>query len=494
VIIASDTVNTLRGTGSVDTMWNRREQHQAYRFLIRRIVSAMLSGEPETNELPMRRFTIALAAGLALAVLLVAGVTVYGLIFPGGGRPAENTIIVERETGAKYVYLRGQLHPVLNWTSARLIIGQATPPIRPMSQASLRDVPRGRPVGIPSAPDALPDKGSLVGPPWSVCTAPRSPSSVALAAHVVVGGAPAGGVPLAADEGVLVADPSGQRFLVWHDRRLRVRDNAVVAALGWASIRPAPVALPFLDALPAGPDLAPLSIPGTGASGTPLGGSSTTVGDLFQSADQYYVMLRAGLAPVGELSVKLLAAGGARVQTATAAEVGRALVNTAVEPPGLPARIPTVHGVPDRFAMACAVYAGSDDADLGVTVESYAAVADDMTLTTAPAPAAAGTGGVPVADRVAVPGGRGALVVALTTPGSSAFGSVFLVTDQGIKYPLPRTNLATVQASLGYGDVRPVPVPASILALVPTGAALDPAAAALFEPPSTVAPSPGPTP
>src|SRR5690349_5798461 len=96
VIVASGTVNTLRGTGSVDTMWNRREQHQAYRFLIRRIVSAMLSGEPETNELPMRRFTVALAAGLALAVLLVAGVTVYGLIFPGGGKPAENTIIVER--------------------------------------------------------------------------------------------------------------------------------------------------------------------------------------------------------------------------------------------------------------------------------------------------------------------------------------------------------------------------------------------------------------
>jgi hypothetical protein len=66
------------------------------------------------------------------------------------------------------------------------------------------------------------------------------------------------------------------------------------------------------------------------------------------------------------------------------------------------------------------------------------------------------------------------------------------VTDQGIKYPLPRNGLATVQASLGYGDVRPVPVPASILALVPTGVALDPTAAALFEPPSTVAPSPSP--
>jgi type VII secretion protein EccB len=474
-------------------MWNRREQHQAYRFLTRRIVSAMLSGEPETNELPMRRFTVALLAGVAIAVLVVAGVTIYGLIFPGGGRPAENTIIVERESGAKYVYLQGQLHPVLNWTSARLILGQATPTVRTMSQASLRDVPRGRPVGIASAPDALPDEGSLVGLPWSVCTAPRSPSSVAMAAHVMVGGVPAGGVPLAADEGVLVADPSGQRFLVWHDHRLRVRDNAVVAALGWASIQAAPVALPFLDALPAAPDLAPLAITGAGTpAGRSIGGAATTVGQLFQAADQHYVMLRTGLAPIGALSARLLVAGGAHVTDATVFDVGRALVNTAVEPPGLPAQIPSVRGAPDRFAMACAVYTGSGELDRPVTVESYAAVPGDMTLATAPAPAAAGTGGVPVADRVAVPGGRGALVAILTSPGSNAFGSVFLVTDQGIKYPLPRSGLATVQAALGFGDVRPVAVPASILALVPTGAALDPQVAALFEPPATVAPSASP--
>src|SRR5262249_38381227 len=162
-----------------------------------------------------------------------------------GARPAEKTIIVDRDSGARYVYLQGQLHPVLNWTSARLILGEATPAVQTMSTASLRDVPRGRPVGIDGAPDALPDKGSLVGLPWSVGTAPRSTTSVALAGPVLVGGEPAGGAPLADGEGVLVTDPTGQRFLVWHDHRLKVRDNAVIAALGWAGIRPAPVALPF---------------------------------------------------------------------------------------------------------------------------------------------------------------------------------------------------------------------------------------------------------
>jgi type VII secretion protein EccB len=471
-------------------MWNRREQHQAYRFLTRRIVSAMLSGEPETNELPMRRFTIALVASVAVAVLVAAGVGVYGLLFPGGARPTENTIIVERESGAKYVYLQGQLHPVLNWASARLIIAKPDPPIRTMAAASLRDIPRGRPVGIVSAPDALPDKGSLVGLPWSVCTAPRSASSVAVAAHVLAGGVPAGGVALGDDEGVLVADPDARRFLVWHDHRLLVPDNAVLAALGWTNVRPAPVAVPFLDALPPGPDLAPLALVGAGNRADPtVSGAPTTIGQLFRAGGHYYVMAGNGLAPVGDLTVRLLVAGGAQVTDTTTGEVGRVLITGTVEPPGLPQQIPSVHGVPDRFAMACAVYRGSTELDRPITVQSFAKVPDDMTLTGPVATPVGGTGGVPVADRVAVPGGRGALVAALTSPGSTAPGTEFLVTDQGIKYQLPRTNLATVQASLGYGDVRPVAVPASILALIPTGPALDPSAAALFEPPPTVEPS-----
>jgi type VII secretion protein EccB len=488
--MASGTVNTIRGTGTVDTMWNRREQHQAYRFLTRRIVSAMLSGEPETNELPLRRFTIALIGGVAVAVLVVVGVGVYGLLFPGGARPTENTIIVERESGAKYVYLQGQLHPVLNWASARLIIGKADPPTRTMSAASLRDVPRGRPVGIASAPDALPDKGSLVGLPWSVCSAPRSPSSVAVAAHVLAGTVPAGGVTLGEDEGVLASDPDGLRFLIWRDHRLLVPNNAVLAALGWTGIRPAPVALPFLDALPPGPDLAPLALVGAGGRATAtVSGASTTIGQLFRAGGQYYVMTGNGLAPVGDLTVRLLIAAGAPTTDTTTGEVGRVLTTGPVEPPGLPQQIPTVHGTPDRFAMACAVYRGSTALDRPVTVQSFAKVPDEMTLTGPVVTPVDGTGGVPVADRVAVPGGRGALVAALTSPGSTAPGSEFLVTDQGIKYQLPRTNLANVATSLGYGDVKPLAVPASILALIPTGPALDPQAAALFEPPPTAGPS-----
>src|SRR5688572_5568267 len=92
-------VSTRPGVG----MRSRREQVQAYRFLTRRIGSALLSGEPETTELPLRRFAYALFGGLVVGAVLVAGFGIYGLLVPGGRRPVEGAVIIERESGAKFL-------------------------------------------------------------------------------------------------------------------------------------------------------------------------------------------------------------------------------------------------------------------------------------------------------------------------------------------------------------------------------------------------------
>jgi type VII secretion protein EccB len=474
--------------------WSRREQHQAYQFLNRRIVAAILSGEPETTELPMRRFGITLTASVASAVLVIAGFLVYGLLVPGGRLPAQNAIILERETGARYIYRQGELHPVLNFTSARLILAQADPPVQSLSRNALRDIPRGLPVGIPGVPDTLPDKGALIGLPWSVCTAPRSPASVVLATQVLAGTIPPGGVELAVDEGVLVsAGASTDRYLVWHNHRLRVKDNAVIAALGWTGVNPAPVTPAFLDALPAGPDLTPLVVPGAGApSPVVIGGAATTVGQVFRAQGEYYVALANGLAHVGQLTAQLWAAAGQPITDISAQEVGQALVDAKIEPIGLPTQVPVAHGIDDRFAMACAVYRGTGGLDQPVTVQSYSRVDDAMTLSDA-TNALPSTDGSPVADRVALPGGRGELAATLLPSGATATGNVYLVTDQGVKYPLPRDNLSAVLTSLGFPGVPPVSVPSSILALIPTGPALDPSAATLFVAPDTVHATPSPS-
>jgi len=90
-----------------------------------------------------------------------------------------------------------------------------------------------------------------------------------------------------------------------------------------------------------------------------------------------------------------------------------------------------------------------------------------------------------------VPGGHGALVRLLPPPGVTAATTVHLVTDQGIKYPLTPSQSQGgqggqggqdegAQAFLGYGGVTPTPIDPNLLALLPTGPLLDPAAALKF--------------
>jgi type VII secretion protein EccB len=471
-------------------MRTRREQVQAHRFVTRRIVSALLLGEPETTELPMRRLALAVFGSAMIGAIVFAAIGVYGLLRPGGDRPVENALIIERESGAKFLYLRGTLHPVLNYTSALLILAQPKPTVRTMSQQSLKDTPRGRPVGIPDAPDTLPGRNAVLGLPWSVCSARRSPSTVTLATHVFAGRAPAGGSPLADREGLLVSVGSGDSrrlFLLWRDQRLRLRTNGILTALGWAGVDPVPVSEAFLNAVPAGPDLSPGSPEGAGEPGLLVANNKQTIiGQMFRAGTQHYVMLRDGLAPVGEVMARLRLANNRSLFRLSAEDAGRVLGTGRFEPEGFPQDLPELRAAPTESGMTCAVYRGGDGR---VVVETFAEPGAELTLDGGAAAAPRqGADGVTTADRVTLPGGHVALVIAVPAPGSSARGSLYLVTDQGIKHQLPTDQADKVQASLGYGGVPPVAVPASILALVPTGPALDPDAAVLLATPATVGP------
>jgi len=50
----------------------RREQVRAYRFVNRRMVSALLTGDPENQDLPMRRLGMAIFGSAMLAVIIFA--------------------------------------------------------------------------------------------------------------------------------------------------------------------------------------------------------------------------------------------------------------------------------------------------------------------------------------------------------------------------------------------------------------------------------------
>ncbi|MEV4513979.1 type VII secretion protein EccB [Dactylosporangium sp. NPDC049525] len=465
----------------------RYEQVRAYRFVTRRIVSAMLSGEPESNELPVRRLGMSLFGSLLVGMIVLAVVGVYGFINPSGGKPAENDIVIERESGARFVFIEGRLHPVLNFTSARLIVGSPSPKVRTMSHKSLVNLPVGPPVGIRDAPDPPPPKNALLGLPWNVCGV-RVTGAGAAATQLVIGRTPSGGVPLG-EEALLVSTSTGNDlplFLLWHDHRLRISDRTTLTALELASITPTQIDRALLDAVTAGPDLTALKLPGAGQpSPKKIAGVNPEIGAVYRSGQQFYVVTRNGLNAIGAVSAALLTASKPAVEI-SATQAGQVLDNTAVEPEGFPKAKPPVRsgGTDTTF---CAQFGASGPGGQQVPALSlYPPGSEQLTLDPDRVPVGGGT----TADQVTLAEGHGALAQALPGADSQATGTVYLITDQGIRYPLQDTDEVKAQAALGYEGVTPVGVPSSLLSLVPSGPTLDPEVARKFV---TQAPAAAPT-
>lgn len=482
-------------------MASRRDQFQAHRFLARRHAAALLSSDSDHAEGPLRRLTATTTASVMVAALAVAAVAVYGLLRPSG--PASwkdgRSLVVERDTGTRYVYLSGTLHPVLNYASARLILrGGGTPVL--VSSGDLAHTRHGAPVGIAGAPDSLPTAGTLLGRPWTVCSDPATDASGT--AHPLVrvsGGATPAGTAVPAASGLLAQSADGTAYLVWNGARLRVAGDYVLNALNYANARPLAVGDGWLDALPQGPDLGPPAVPGIGGAGPVVAGAASTVGQLFQvSGGGAYVAYPDGLAPVSALQAALLAAdpalsaayagGQVRALPLTAADAATAArsATTPARTAGLPSRAPTLL---DTTAADLAVCASFTDA--------AGTAAPTVRTTTATPGTVSGTGsgpvdafGGPVADSVDIPPGRGALVRALPGPGVTT-GTLYLVTDLGLKFPLD----SGAQSDLGLKSARPVVLPAAVVQLFRTGPTLSEAAAARTAPilPSTPSPAASPT-
>ena len=465
---------------------NRRGQAQAYAFVSRRQSAALMMDDPDSPDSPMRKLAVATFCSVMVAVLAVAAAGVYGLLRPGGNTSwrSGQSLIVEKDTGTRYVYTHGVLHPVLNYASARLILGQAALSIVSVSAASLRAAQRGLPVGIAGAPDELPAPGTVSTGPWSVCSLPGSSASGAAIPYVrLTVGPGAAGSRLPADRALLVSALDGTPYLIWENHRLRVPGGvAALTALGYAAASPLPVGDAWLSALPQGPDLAAPPVTGPGRPGAAVAGRPALVGQVYATGSgesgQYYVELADGLAPVTQAQADLLlsqpslrslyparqpAAIGVTAVAAAAARSAASLVS-----PGLPASPPPLADGRNGQQEACLSYvAGSFAPELWTTG------LPDGGAASSPAGTVADTSGTAVADQVAVPPGGGAIVQAMAAPGASG-GTLYLVTDQGVKYPLPDASVLT---ALGLSGVVPERLPSALLGLVPTGPTLNPQAA-----------------
>ena len=95
------------------------------------------------------------------------------------GKRGGDSLLVDRTTNQLYVVMpgNGQLRPVYNLTSARLVLGNPGTPVAVKSD-ELNRMPKGQPIGIPGAPYATPVAGAAEST-WTLCDTVTKPESVA---------------------------------------------------------------------------------------------------------------------------------------------------------------------------------------------------------------------------------------------------------------------------------------------------------------------------
>ncbi|MBB5152474.1 type VII secretion protein EccB [Saccharopolyspora phatthalungensis] len=456
-------------------MHSRSDQVQAHSFMTARLVAALVRAEPDMATPPLRRTPVGMVIGFMLAVLIVAGFAVVSMIWPGGATQwtQPGTLVVEKETGTRYVLANGVLHPVYNLASARLLLG-AKMTVASTPQASLAGVPRGTPIGIIGAPDSLPDPQSAGGS-WLVCAGSTMDQSGSTRPVLSLGiGSPADAPPIPDDRAVLVRVADGTDYLAWHGRRLKVTAPWVGRALGYSDNAAIRVRDAWVNALPAGPDLGALQVPGQGQPGPVLDGDPSSVGQVFVVdgvgvQDRYFVLTRDGLLPVTKTGAAMAlgnpataaAYGGGKVtaKKLTSAALASATVlpagDTMAEWPPAPPDLMT-----DRKPCVRAVTSGHDIS------QSLVAMPKSWHAAPVDGPGLART--ALTADRIAVQPGSGMLVRTMPAPGTDGAG-LYLIAEPGAKFPVADEKSAE---ALGYSASSAIGVPASLLDLLPTGPVL----------------------
>lgn len=467
-------------------MPSRRDQVQSYQFFVQRMTSALVARDPDPAVAPFRRLGGAGLGGIMIAVLCLAAVGVYGLIRPGGATSWKDgdAVIVEKETGTRYIFRDGQLHPVINYASALLALGSSARTLQ-VSRNSLTGTPRGTRIGIADAPDALPDAKRMLGGPWTLCSQPARDTAGGLVATTVltVGRTPSGGRD-PGDSALLARDADTDRlYLIWQDHRYEITNEKIVLEGLTMSAEPVVTAGgAWLNALPAGEPIGTRGVNGRGDSSTAVPGA--VVGQVYvvqgeSGTRQYYLARATTLVPLTELQAGVLLADPAtraayqgespRAQSLDAGAAATARKSQAPEDGRYraPAQRPDIARLTGDRPAVCATYEPGRD-EPQVVLDAQVQQVKEPVRT-----AGRTSDGVPLADRVVLEPGYGVLVSAMPSPEAPA-GTLNLVTDLGYRYPLSSED---VPAMLGYGGITPVRLPASLVVRLPSGPALDPAMA-----------------
>jgi type VII secretion protein EccB len=489
-----------------------RDQADAYRFGVRRLEAALVRGDPVPLNEHIRTQRRSALAGVALGMLSLCAAVLIARFGSSPAGPADPTapagaqeaaadwrgrsVVAAPGSADLFAVVGGpeRLVPVADLSAARLVLAAsgrtdaATATPVAVAATALQTASVSPTVAVAGA-DGAPPGGTVAGT-WALCD--EVDGDGVLTGTTVVGGA-APLPPAAPEDGVLVADPDENTWLVTGGRRHRVDtgDGALLAAYGLARVVPRAVDPDLLALLPQGPRLATPDVPDRGDPAP--AGLPGRIGDVLVSRPAgggagYFVVLSRGLQPVPDVVADLLrVASGAR----TAREVDPAVVAGARIRHDL-----DVSGWPDPGARlqdpaAAPVLCWTWTATGGPSGQVWTGPALPPG-SSAPATLAGTDGPGPALDRAAVgPGGAVRAVAAEDTPAEPAprtagtpdravtghnlraavapASDLRLVAPGGTSHPVADDATATALGIIA----DPAPAPAQLLDLLPAGPPLD---------------------
>jgi type VII secretion protein EccB len=425
---------------------SKRDLVEAYSYNRRRLVTAFLSGAPGGREVEPSRQGKAIFAGVVLAALVVGAGAMAGEIEPTVKDGwDDNSLVIAKKSGARYVALDKVLYPVANTTSARLLAdpGEFKVVFAPEDRISDRRLAEDT-IGIAEAPDSVPRPDDLISSGWVSCADRAGGTSMRISETPTA-------APVA-NQAVVARTAAGDSWVVAGEHAYKVdkKDVApVLRQLELAAVTPFVVPATWIAQFPDGGALTPLRL---GSAGGPSAVPGVAAGDVVvaqtATGPSRYVALPTGVAPLTAVQFQMYKLGAGNVR------------EVPVQPTDL-AKVPNVKGlfpatidwpadVPAAFGAKAACAVIHADGRSRPVVQ----LAQPLDGFLAPTPAGA----------VQVDAGHGALVRSTTQQ-----DLVYLIDSAGRRY---QVGTGPERVQLGFGKVLPTFMPDAWFAPLQQGPAL----------------------
>ncbi|MFI9385346.1 type VII secretion protein EccB [Kutzneria sp. NPDC052558] len=504
-----------------------KSQVQAYRFMLKRMESALVRKDSVMMHDPMGSHMRSAVVGVLVAMVAAIGFVLFAVLSPAGSVPESNGVVIGKQSGAVYAMIADangnkRLVPTFNVTSARLILlanssgGGGAAPQGATSPAAaapsvvdddvLQGLPRDKKQGIVDGPQLLPVGPQRISNNWAVCdTLPDNATATSgTPTTTVLGGVPDIGNEIGSGDQFLVTPNAGKDYYLIYDkstlsRNPELKNSAVVKAkvdmtssaagtYGLHKQYARPISSAVLNAVPGTIDMTAPSIPEHGQTPSYSVPDNAKIGDILRTVQlngsrNVYVLTATGKHEISEQAAQAVidVYGGKH-------DVG---TNDVVNMPDDTSYQP-IDDFPTQVASGTTL--SSADYPSMCVAWSYPNNTPKLTvritqnhLPVVPAGKTAiklnnvSTAGQRV-DNFYLPTGQAAVVRDSTSTADAGSGPVYVISDLGVKYgfasSVPGLSPDQVAAGVGLGDPSSYPpAPAAIVGLLPQGTALDPAAA-----------------